>query len=224
MSSAYVTEWVRQAISSSHITRKEVHFSCCLVVLPCLEGKFRRLLVSTLLRCVRKGSHQGKFPEVSEWTKAKLFGHGGGTEIQELSMTCIAQAGQRMLLQLMTATSEFMLGGTLKAMPPCWIMLFLQPQNVVFRLKLYEIGCTMRNFTPDVYTEVHIWHLGTMQRGTDGPYNSLNGLVRIGIKFCSQIKCCICIQPDNRRTCVWRQSGQAERLMPGFSKVETSVR
>ena len=30
MSSAYETEWVRQPISSSHITRKEVHFSCCL--------------------------------------------------------------------------------------------------------------------------------------------------------------------------------------------------
>ena len=26
-----------------------------------------------------------------------------------------------------------------------------------------------------------------MQRGTDGPNNTLNGLVRIGIKFCSQM-------------------------------------
>ena len=32
------------------------------VVLPCLEG----LIVFALLRCVRKGSHQGKFPDVSE--------------------------------------------------------------------------------------------------------------------------------------------------------------
>ena len=30
MSSAYVTEWVRQPISSSHTIRKEVHFSCFL--------------------------------------------------------------------------------------------------------------------------------------------------------------------------------------------------
>ena len=42
----------------------------------------------------------------------------GGTEIQELSMTCVAQAVQRQLLLLMTATYGFQLGGTLKAMPP----------------------------------------------------------------------------------------------------------
>ena len=33
------------------------------VVLPCLESQFRRLLISALLRCVRKGSHQRKFPD-----------------------------------------------------------------------------------------------------------------------------------------------------------------
>ena len=65
-------------------------------------------------------------------------------------------------------------------------MLFVQPQNVVIRFKLYEIGCMMCNFTPDVHGEVHISHLDTMQRGTDGPKNTLNGLVRIGIKFYSQ--------------------------------------
>ena len=36
------------------------------VVLPCLEGQLRLLIVSALLRYVRKGSHQGKFPDVSE--------------------------------------------------------------------------------------------------------------------------------------------------------------
>ena len=45
----------------------------------------------------------------------------------------------------------------------------------------------MRNFTPDVHGEVHIRHLDTMQRGTDGPKNTLNGLVRTDIKFCSQM-------------------------------------
>ena len=35
-------------------------------------------------------------------------------------------------------------------------MLFVQPQDVVIELKLYEIGCMMRNFTPNVYGEVHI--------------------------------------------------------------------
>ena len=34
------------------------------VVMPCLEGQFRRFLVSTLLRCVRKGSHQGTVEEM----------------------------------------------------------------------------------------------------------------------------------------------------------------
>ena len=32
------------------------------VVLLCLEGQLRRLMVSALLLCVRKGAHQGKFP------------------------------------------------------------------------------------------------------------------------------------------------------------------
>ena len=64
---------------------------------------------------------------------------------------------------------------------------FMQPQDVVIRLKLYEIGYMMRNFTPDVHGEVHIGHLDTMQRVTDGPKNTLNGLVRIGIKFYSQM-------------------------------------
>ena len=109
------------------------------------------------------------------------------TEIQELSMTCVTQAAQRLLLQLLTVTYRFQLGGTLKATPPCWIMLFVQPKDVVFRFKLYKIGCIMRNFTPDVHGEVHIWHLDTIQRGTDGPKNTLNGLVRIGIKFYSQM-------------------------------------
>ena len=66
-------------------------------------------------------------------------------------------------------------------------MFLVQPQDGVFRLKLYEIGCMMRIFTPDVHDEVHIWHLDTMQRGIDEPNNTLNGLVRIGIKFYSQM-------------------------------------
>ena len=66
-------------------------------------------------------------------------------------------------------------------------MLFVQPQDIVFRLKLYEIACMISNFTPDVHDEVHILHLYTMQRGTNGPKNTLNGLVRIGIKLYSQM-------------------------------------
>ena len=66
-------------------------------------------------------------------------------------------------------------------------MLFVQPQDVVYELKLYEIRCMMRNFTSDVHGEVHIRHLDTMQHGTDASNNTLNGLVRIGIKFYSQM-------------------------------------
>ena len=66
-------------------------------------------------------------------------------------------------------------------------MLFVQPQDVMIRLKLYEIGCMMRKFTLDVHGDVHILHVGTMQRVTDGPKNTLNGFVRIGIKFYSQL-------------------------------------
>ena len=43
----------------------------------------------------------------------------------------------------------------------------------------------MRNFTPDVHGEVHICNLDTMQRGTDGPNNMLNGPLGIGITFSS---------------------------------------
>ena len=66
-------------------------------------------------------------------------------------------------------------------------MLFVQSKDTVFRLKLYEVGWMMGNVTPDVHGEVHIWHLDTMQRGTNGPKNKLKKQVRIGIKFYSQM-------------------------------------
>ena len=66
-------------------------------------------------------------------------------------------------------------------------MLFVQPQDVVIRRKLYEIGCIILNVTPDVHGEVHILHLDTILRVTDGLKNTLNGLVRIYIKFYSQM-------------------------------------
>ena len=39
----------------------------------------------------------------------------------------------------------------------------------------------MRNFTPKVHGEAHLRNLDTMQRGTDGPNNMLNGPLGIGI-------------------------------------------
>jgi hypothetical protein len=41
----------------------------------------------------------------------------------------------------------------------------------------------MRNFTPDLHGEVHLCNLDTIQRGTDGPNNMLNGPLGIGIMF-----------------------------------------
>lgn len=64
-------------------------------------------------------------------------------------------------------------------------MRFVQPQDVVFQLKLCAIGCMMRNFTPDVHGEVQLCNPDTMQRGTDGPNNMLNGPHGIGITFSS---------------------------------------
>ena len=43
----------------------------------------------------------------------------------------------------------------------------------------------MRNFTPDVHGEVQLCNPDTMQRGTDGPNNMLNGPHGIGITFSS---------------------------------------
>ena len=64
-------------------------------------------------------------------------------------------------------------------------MRFVKPQDVVLRRKLCAIGCMMRNFTPDVHGEVHLCSPDTMQRGTDGPNNMLNGPLSIGITFSS---------------------------------------
>ena len=59
-----------------------------------------------------------------------------------------------------------------------------------------------------------------MQPGTDGPNNTLNELVRIGVKFYSQMSARrICLQQDNRRRRVWRQSGQVSAAMWWFPHV-----
>ena len=93
-------------------------------------------------------------------------------------------------------------------------MLFVQRQDVVIRLKLYEIGCMMRHFIPDVHGEVHIWHLDTMQHGTDGPQHA-----EWTHKNWHQVlfidECRMCLQPDNRR-----RHGQAEHLRHTVQQVQ----
>ena len=94
----------------------------------------------------------------------------GGTEIQELSMTCVALAAQRLLLQLMTATYGFQLGGTLKAMPPCWIMLFC--------------AATRRHvLTQTVQNRLHDAQLHS-RRPWRGPHLTPCSMVQMGPKTC----------------------------------------
>ena len=145
------------------------------VVLPYLECQFRHLVVS---REVLQTSQSEPKRCCSDMGRYRDTG-----TVDDMRRS----DRQRLLLQLMTATYRFQLGGTLKATPPCWIILFVQPQDVLFWLKVYEIGCLTCNFTPDVHGEVHIWDLDTMERVLDGPKNTLNGLNRIAIKFYSQM-------------------------------------
>ena len=88
------------------------------VVLPFLEGQLRLLIVSALLRC-QEGLSSREVSRLLRMNQSDVVRTWGGTEIQELSMTCVAQAVQRLLLELMTATYGFQLEGTLKATPPC---------------------------------------------------------------------------------------------------------
>ena len=71
----------------------------------------------------------------------------------------------------------------------------------------------MRNFTPDV----HVCNLDTMQRGTDGPNNMLNGPLGIGIMFSSPMSVAYAF---NHRLRVWRQPGQGERLRNSVQRVQ----
>ncbi|XP_049941610.1 uncharacterized protein LOC126418737 [Schistocerca serialis cubense] len=48
-----------------------------------------------------------------------------------------------------------------------------------------QLCCMMRNFTPDAHGKVHLCNHDTMQHGTDGPNNMVNGPFRIGIMFSS---------------------------------------
>ena len=170
------------------------------------------------IRCVRKGSHQGKFLDVSEWIKAMLFGHGRGTETQELSMTCVTQAVQRLLLQLMTATYGFQLGGTLEATPPRWIMLSCSHRTLVstqtVRNRLHDAKphsrCPWRgpHLTPRHHAARYRW---TQQHAEWTHQNWHQVLFTDG--------CCICLQPDNHRRRVWRKYGQAECLRHTIQRV-----
>ena len=103
MSSAYVKEWVRQPISSSYHQEggKLLVFS---VVLSCLEGQLRPLFMSAFVTLCQEGLTSREVFRRLRMNQSDVIRTWGGTEIQELSMTCVAQAAQRLLLQLMTAT------------------------------------------------------------------------------------------------------------------------
>ena len=100
-------------------------------------------------------------------------------------------------------------------------MLFVQPQDVAFRLKLFEIGCMMCNFTLDVHGKVLIWHLDTMQREVQTcPKNTLNGLVRIDIKFYSQMSVAYAFNQTIVGDVFGGSNGQADRLRHTVQRVQ----
>ena len=75
----------------------------------------------------------------------------------------------------------------------------------------------MRYFTPDVHGEVHLCNLDTMQRGTDGPNNMLNGPLGIGITFSSPISVAYAF---NQTIVGFVLGGQAERLRNSVQRVQ----
>ena len=143
----------------------------------------------------------------------------GGTEIHELSMACVAQAAQKLLLQLMTATYGFQLEATLKATT----ML-----NNAFRAAIGR-----RDSTQTVRSRLHDAQLHS-RRPWQGPHLTTRhhaAWYRWAQKHAEWTRqnwhqvlftdeCRICLLPDNRRRRVWRQCGQAERLRHAVQLVQ----
>ena len=146
------------------------------VVLPWLEGHFWCLFVSTLLRCVRKGSYQGKFPDVSEWIKAMLFGYGGNTgTVDDMHRSGCPKAT--------AALDDRYL----------WISAWRNPEsNATMLNNAFRAGTGRRVSTQTVRNRLHDAQLHSRRPWrsphlTPRQHTALNGLVRIGIKFYSQV-------------------------------------
>ena len=78
----------------------------------------------------------------------------------------------------------------------------------------------MRNFTLDIHGEVHLCNLDTMQHGTDGPKKHAEWAPQNWHHVLFIDECRICLQPDNRWLHVWRQPGQANRLLNSVHRVQ----
>ena len=62
-----------------------------------------------------------------------------------------------------------------------------------------------------------------MQRGTDGSKKNTEWTHQNWQQVLFTDECRICLQPDNRRRRVWRQSGQTERLRHTVQRVQQGV-
>ena len=117
MSSTYVTEWERTDQFQSYHQEGGTFLMSVVLAMP-----RRPIPMFVLIRIVMLSQEGLSLREVSRHLRvnqSNVVRTWGGTEIQELLMTCIAQATQGLLLQLMTATYGFQLRGTLKATSPC---------------------------------------------------------------------------------------------------------
>ena len=136
----------------------------------------------------------------------------GGTDLQELSMTCVAQAAQRLLLAVDDRCA--------------WISARRNPESNVTMLNNAFCAATGRcDSTQTVQNRLHDAQLHS-QRPWQDPHLTPRhraAWYRWAQKHAEwthqnwhQVlftdKCRMCLQPDNHQRRVWRQSGQAERL------------
>ena len=128
----------------------------------------------------------------------------GGTEIQELSMTRVAQASQRLLLQLMTAIYGFQLGGNPESNTTILNNAFRaatgrRVSTQIVRNRLHDAQlhsrrpCRGPHLTPSHHAARYRW----AQKHAEWTRQNWHQVI-----FTAQ--CRICLQPDNRRRLVWR--------------------
>ena len=135
-------------------------------------------------------------------------------------MTCITQAAQRLLLQLMTGylrisarrnpeSNAIMLNNAFRAAREC------RDSTQTVRNSLYDAQLHSRHpwrgphLTPRHHAAWYRW----AQKHAEWTRQNWHQVL-------STDECHRCLQPDNRQRCVWRQSGQAERLRHAAQQVQ----
>ena len=148
-----------------------------------------------------------------------LFGHGGYRKIQELSKTCVVQATQKAT----TAVDDCYL----------WISARRNPENKIIMLNnAFRAATGRRVSTQTVQNRLHDEQLHSRRpwrgphltpRHHAGRYRWLDNAEWTHQNWHQVLftgECRVCLQPDNCRRRVWRQSGQAERLRHIVQRVQ----